>query len=427
MGIQGDVSVVDFDEIYTYASVIDTYVESDRALPQMSAINFWGQVGKILADEERETAMMQQGFDTYTIYWTSSQETWWYQFSDLNPGETFGYGSPRTVNSSATCSPLAVFAQGSPDQLKDVCSDQEVTSDSIYSIAWSDSNNHTQCLGLPSVPSTNTSFWLSNYTSFNHPSCGPRCLQMLVFQEHKADELGDLWQCNNTVGTVLGATKDHYADPTPFTIPDTQARIIAGAIGWSGVSDEVSTTNGEDAFQINRVLGDEGTPYAVDARSTPLDVASQIMRFTMGAIAAMDQLGGPRANVTGLYPSIPLVMHVKWWQAAPILVGLPLVQLLMLFGVVWYSGKAIILEPSYLTAAHLLYPVMQKLGKQGVLMTVDEMTEMMGREFKVAYSVRPNTEDPGYYNKDFVRDLALVEQSEGFGYIRGRMPEGRYD
>ena len=102
------------------------------------------------------------------------------------------------------------------------------------------------------------------------------------------------------------------------------------------------------------------------------------------------------------------------------LVGIPLVQLLMLLGVVWYSGKAVILEPSYLTAAHLLYPVMQKLGGWGVLMTVDEMTEAMGPDFKVAYAVRPSADEPGHHNKDFVKYLALVEESEGFGYIRGR-------
>ncbi len=68
----------------------------------------------------------------------------------------------------------------------------------------------------------------------------------------------------------------------------------------------------------------------------------------------------------------------EWWHAYAILIGIPLIQFIMLLGVVWFSGKAIILEPSYFTAAHLLYSVIHKLGHRGILMSVDAMTEMMG-------------------------------------------------
>jgi hypothetical protein len=151
------------------------------------------------------------------------------------------------------------------------------------------------------------------------------------------------------------------------------------------------------------------------------------MKFSAGAMAAMDQPNGLRQTVTGnRQPSLAQEINVKWMYAAPILGGIPLIQFLMLLAVVFFSRKAIILEPSALTFAHLLYPIMHKLGEKGVLMSSNEIEERLGEDFKVSYSVRPDPNDPGLHERDHVRRLTLLEQSEGFGYVRGDMPEGRY-
>lgn len=319
------------------------------------------------------------------------------------------------------------------EELKLVPPDTEIRgrcNEFVY-IAWYTSSKEIHCIPTPdeSIPGLTT--WITS----NNWTCGPRCMGLYAWQieDTGLDDSTDvphtkprLWFCNNTFGEVEATDSGNYdnsSDPA-LSITADAALSLAGAIARSGIAE-----SGDDFEESNRVLGNFNYDFNPGDNATNSSIADLVMRFTVGALSALDNspIYPYRTNVDGLEPSIAQVVNVEWWRAGPILVGIPAVQLLMLVGVVLFSGKAIILEPSYFTVAHLLYPVMQKLGRRGILMTVDEMSEMLGPDFKIAYAVRPDPNEAGQWNKEAVRDLDLVEESEGFGYIRGRMPEGRYD
>jgi hypothetical protein len=367
-------------------------------------------------------------------YTNEAQDTWWYRFIDLSPDTTSGNNvvSPRTVNTTATCEELEILVggyagfnrePGDPDQ---------------FLLVWKDSSGVNQSSVINNV-ATGVTTWMTNETSISNstffPSpCGERCVQILALQsasnqtaDESPEELAQeyvpkprLWACNNTLSQVTHDPSEGFTNVSKVEIPNTQAQILAGAIGLTGI------TTKDDPLQYARIAGDNGFNPSGDYNAT--DIAKLIMIYTANTISAMDGRGAPRQNITGdASPGPAQIVNVKWPYAGAILAGVPVIQFLMLLGVVAFSSKAIILDPSYLTAAHLLHPIMNKLGDRGMLLDVDEMAEEFGPDYKIAYAVRPNPEDPGHHDQDFVRDLGLVREDEGFGYIRGNQPTGRYD
>lgn len=377
---------------------------------QKAAANIWGIVG--------------QNFDSYTdtiddiwappngaVYHNEAYDTWWYRFVDLSPedGKT-NVVTPRTVTSQATCEEYTVLYGGQAGFQTDNVTLQ-------WLVQWEDNQGNFYSEIINNVAGGATT-WMGNSTG----DCGPRCAQILALQSADNDTITSprMWACNNTVGQVSNFDQDGFANPELVKLPDKQAVYLAGGIGWSGVVTE------DDPLEFVLFSGD--TPFTYIGNVDADQVASLVMRFTVGALAAMDTFDGPRQNLTGtVSPSPAQVVNVKWWSAGAILVGIPAVQFVMLLGVVFFASKSIILEPSYMTAAHLLYPVIKKVGKDGCLFTVDEMEQRLGPNYKISYGVRPDPADPGHHDTTFVRDLDILEESEGLGYIRGRMPEGRYD
>ena len=397
---------------------------------QMPAANLWGTLG--------------QNFPNYTdtlddvwspvgnsVFKNVEEDLWWYRFVDLSPSDNKqNIVSQRTVTSKATCRELEVLYGGYAGFNTD-----NVTL--LNTLQWQDEYGNYFEEDV-SEAATGITTWMSNFTSVDATveGCGPRCAQILALQS--ANNLtatdpdvmaGDavavskprLWACNNTVGQVANTdlSWSGWSNPSALKLPDPQARYLAGALGWTAIN-----STGSD-LQYVTFKGD--TDFNPRGNATQKDLESLVMRFTVGAISAMDALGGPRQNLTGNYsPSPAQIVNVKWPYAGAILGGIPFIQFIMLLGVVWFSGKAIILEPSYLTAAHLLQPVLKKVGEDGILLSGEEMAARLG-DYKIAYGVRPNVEDPGHHVTEFVRDLDVIEESEGYGYIRGKMPEGRYE
>lgn len=390
--------------------------------------NFWGQSGSRLSPAVSDLREDPPQDDSYSrIYRSEAGDYWWYRFQDQNRNHTSTVLSSRTIKSSAICKELTLVP---PDADRPaLCNDSMKIP---YYTNDQKSLKDVDCIISPDEPVSGLTTWITN----KNWACGPGCMIVVVWQvatsaddtstdgPHVTDDR--LWMCRNTLGEVEGARTPDYDDPSDpaLNVIGDPAWNFAGAIAWRGVPE-----SGDPDEQSNRVLGDFGNPFNPGDNATNSSIAGLIMRFTMGAFSAIDSAPNypSRTDVNGLEPSVAQVVNVEWRYARPILVGIPAVQLLMLVGVVLFSGKAIILEPSYLTVAHLLYPVMQKLGRRGMLMTVDEMSDVLGPDFKIAYAVRPSPNEPGQWDKEAVRDLGLVEESEGFGYIRGRMPEGRYD
>jgi hypothetical protein len=390
---------------------------------QMPAANLWGEIGLSL-----QAAVFQD--ETAT--------SWGYTFVDQSTVSQNKQTreTTRKVLSTAVCEEYTVTLGGYADF--NIGLDNQGDSNVVE---YTDTAGEDRRMTVENVASGATT-WIGNFTSALEGSCGPRCAKVLALQSANncteamvAAATPDdrcmgllavpeprLWSCTNTVGQVSNVTSsvEGFQNPDALTLPDEQARVLAGGPGWSGV-----ILQGTDLQQGVIFRGDN----AMDAPGsiTAEGMADLVMQFSAGTLVAYDLFGGPRQNLTGAQvPGPAQVVVVKWIYASAILGGIPFVQFLMLLGVVWFSGKAVILEPSYMTAAHLLRPVLNRVGESGPLLSVDEMADRLG-DYKIAYGVRPNPDDPGHSDTTFVRDLDVIEEGEGFGYIRGRMPEGRYD
>ncbi|KIW63340.1 hypothetical protein, variant [Phialophora macrospora] len=427
-----DVSTTFVHVSYGESSVADlSYISSQQqpnsSLPydtefQKAAANLWGQVGQNFLIYFQDLADVT-GYDN-ARYVSEDASFWFYRFVDTSPtDQKTNRVSQRTVSSTASCVEYTVTFGGYAGLNTD-------DPDLIYTVQWVDDQGN-EFVDSVSSAATGQTTWMGNSSS----ACGPRCAQILALQSAnnlttaEAAEAGPgvvavptprLWACNNTVGAVLNTDVEGFDDPTLLDLQDEQAQILAGAIGWTGIQ-----TLGSD---LQYALFNGDTQYNPPGNFTAEEMAALVMSFTVGALSASDSYGGPRMNLTGSFsPSPAQVVNVKWADAGGILVGIPFVQFVMLVCVVWFASKAIILEPSYMTAAHLLYPVVRKVGKDGCLFTVDEMAERLGPDYRIAYGVRPDPADPGRHDTTFVRDLDVIEEAEGHGYIRGSMPEGRYD
>lgn len=413
-----------------HIQMIDTVEDLNDYGNQMSAANYWGQVGQTFYVGNKTDQMAEVGRmpKLWTVWPNKENDTYWYRFLDADTDtQSTWRSSARTVNSTAKCEEYTILPGPDPDVDKNCMNS---TGPVIY---WQDQEKQKSCLATMGNIVYGGTTWMGVDDPFGPANaCGDRCAEIFVLSvgqdvdETKTFESNSrLWHCTNTIGHVLGLEKNIYNSSQALKIPNDQASMMAGAIGWTGLW-AINTTE-ETGLQYSFVLGLNG-PFKVDHDAfNSTDIAHLIMRFSMGAYAAMDQFGGFRVPIGGPQPGPASVLNVTWWQAGPMLIGLPVAQFVMLLGVVWLSRKAIILEPSYLTAAHLFFPVMQKLGHRGVLMTADEISEAMGPDFKIAYAVRPGPDDLNTRYGEIVRDLDLVEEGEGFGYIRGQMPEGRYD
>ena len=242
------------------------------------------------------------------------------------------------------------------------------------------------------------------------------------------------WSCFSNVSHVDGI--EEYVDPPQHQIPDVQASILAGAIGWSGF---LLTDNGTTLTFSTPENQLQMVTYPVDSQWSPPDdftareMGALVMKFAAGAISAMDWIG-PRKNVTGWGPTPAQVINVQWRFSAAIFGGIPLAQGLILLAVIVFANKAIIKDTSHLSTARLLKPIVEKLGDNGCLLAGDQIAEQLGN-YKVIYGVRePNVGLGGGMGIGVVEDqdgkvrhLDILDENEGLGYRRGRMPEGRYD
>lgn len=383
----------------------------------MAEVNLWGEVG------------LNFGGGTFQ---RNGSTDWVYAFWDqsTNPQNKQQRLSTREVTTSAECVEYEVTFGGYGNFDSPSAEDTNV----VRYIDPSDGLEYQITVENVAIGSTT---WIGNQSSVEESSCGPRCAQFFALQsannctaELATDpdsrcstdvnvENPRFWSCTNTVGQVsnVNSSIEGFDNSSALLLPDLQAQVIAGGAGWSGVT--IDDLQQGVIFRGQNIMNAPGN-------TTAEGMAQLVEQFSAGILSAWDG-NGDRQNLTGANsPGPAQVVAVKWMYASVILIGIPLIQFIMLLGVVWFSGKAIILEPSYLAAAHLLQPVLSRVGEAGPLLSVNEMAEKLG-DYKIAYGVRPDAADPGHSDTTFVRDLDVIEEREGFGYIRGKMPEGRYD
>jgi hypothetical protein len=182
---------------------------------------------------------------------------------------------------------------------------------------YTDNEGHPQQLYVPTwSPGCVT------YISDSNSSCGPRCTRVLALQ---AKQLPDnktsntvlnitsstIFDCYNTVSEIHNLTSGETAK-IPFN--DTQAKLVAGAIGWTGFVYPILNTSR---------------------------------------------------------------LNILWKYAIPVLVIIPAVQFMFLIAVTLWANNAVIRSDSVLSTARLLMPLLDHLKNErrltGSVLTGEEI------------------------------------------------------
>ena len=180
-----------------------------------------------------------------------------------------------------------------------------------------------------------------------------------------------------------------------FDIPfhETQARLVAGAVAWSGF---VSMLTGSETFdrrdyhfyppnsywspsyqlRTKDVVGDDFSNNPNNYQQQP-GIEALIQQFSMFALAAYDD-DGNLTNVTSpLMPIASVQLKINWKHAIPILVLIPALQFVVLVFVVLWANNAVIRSDSMLSTTGLLMPLLDHLkherGHSGSILSGEEI------------------------------------------------------
>ncbi|KAJ9633455.1 hypothetical protein H2204_007005 [Knufia peltigerae] len=364
---------------------------------------------------------------TPTVYGNGAKwDSMTYAFQDSNPTNVdITLISHRTVTIEAHCAPL---------ELVDV-SDLEAKSlgddTGTETIQYRDERGALRFLDLPpGEPGAMT------YVGVLGATCGPRCTQVMALQNASSPHIpkASFYTCNSTLYPVEGV-QDYLFPGTnqtesTFQIHDEQARIVAGAVGWS-ISGIRFTQQGHDdnttglAYEVSRYT--LSSYWSPNSASSAYWVEQRLMEYAIEAVAAMDY-NGPQQNVTGWYPVLAQSVTVEWAWAGAILALVPVLQLLASVGIIIWSNTAIIRDESALSTARLLRPVVEGLGGKGCLLSGEEIAHMFPG-VKVKYGWR-EPEDLTFRNEiddtRTVRHVDILQEQDGYS-TQGPMPAGFYD
>jgi hypothetical protein len=340
-----------------------------------------------------------------TIYYNKDYTTFSYVFEDSNPSNTdLTLLTHRNISVTASCVELEILEGGNG-------------SSSI--ITYLDENRRRRTLNVARVgPGAMTYIGVLNST------CGPRCSNIMALQSSNGDTIPSpsFFSCQNTMTPVSGIERYLLGNATEaaFQMPEPQARMLAGAIGWTGFN----FTAG-DTYQYVRYPTQSWWSPNFPANATR--IALNIMEYSVGAVASFDY-NGPRSNVTGYFPVPAQEVDIQWKWSATILGVIPFVHLVALFCVIAWGNSAIIRDASCLSTAKLLRPIVEKLGESGCLLSGQEIAEELATA-RVKYGWREPASDLVFSNEidpHLVRHVDILEEHEGFGK-QGIMPPGRYD
>ena len=328
-----------------------------------------------------------------------------YYFQDQNPSNpALTLLSHRHINATASCVQYEVVSGGTGYETN---------------VTFIDANNDTTTLDAVRVgPGAMT------FISVLNSTCGPRCTDIYALQsaDNNTIPYPAFFKCNSTITPVAGIEKYTHTrkDASPYQLADEQARIMAGAIGWTGFN-----FSKDDQLQYVRYSLDSW--WSPNKPTTAYQTATHIMEYSIEAVAAFDY-NGPRHVIKGWYPETAQKVNVLWRWAGAILGVIPFLQLLVCLCVIRYANKAIIRDASCMSTARLLRPLVEKLGPNGCLLTGKEIAEEFP-ELKLRYGYRDPPSDLQFRNEiggDIIRHVDLIDEQEGFG-PQGAMPPGRYD
>lgn len=291
-----------------------------------------------------------------SILYDSDADVFWYRFVQMSTTNILNYDtSDRYITSRASCREVTVVigGNGGRNSTDGVQIDEP-------NITIQDGDEPVQELYIGELQTPGGITWLGS-VNMGSGQCGPRCAHLWALQssiDTPGREKPRFWKCTNTVSQVFNAELQH--NDTVFQISDHLAQIMAGAIGFSGVSIQ--------GLPYQRVLYPDGNAFAPsNSDSTPHLMESTVMWFSAGAFAAMDAFG-PRIKVhSQQQPIAAQVLDVNWKYAALVLGIPPFAQALVLMATIIYGNKIVVGSGSTLFTARLLRPVLDRVNGDGSL------------------------------------------------------------
>ncbi|KAI1415683.1 hypothetical protein F5Y13DRAFT_147535 [Hypoxylon sp. FL1857] len=233
-----------------------------------------------------------------------------------------------------------------------------------------DGYNGTQAFAIAKAPLDYVT-----YISDTELSCGPRCTQ--VYSIVSTNETTDLFICNSTVGWMYDWVDSYWIEQWNLSIPDAQASILAGAIGWGDieVNSSVSTPG---RFQASSF---PPRTYWAPASSRPSASTMAnwyIAHFTAATIQVINQYGISDNFTNLILPGVASKLNVEWKYSILILSLIPGVQALLAVSCicVLYRYQVPVYNDSPLAMATLLAPVMAHIPT-GTLQSGAKMTKDM--------------------------------------------------
>ncbi|KAI1764939.1 hypothetical protein GGR53DRAFT_294590 [Hypoxylon sp. FL1150] len=205
------------------------------------------------------------------------------------------------------------------------------------------------------------------YISDTALSCGPRCTQLYVILS--TSEETKMFICNSTVYWMYDYETAEWITEGSLSMPNTQARILAGGIGWGDVNVD-GTLNDEplaDRFQASSFPnGSYWAPWYKPSSTFVSDFF--IAHFAAAAIGVIDQYGISNNYTNLLLPGVASQLDVKWTYSVLVLTLIPglqaLLALITLFIV--YRRQVPIHEDSPLAIATLLKHAVSRVPTQSL-------------------------------------------------------------
>ncbi|KAI2631420.1 hypothetical protein GGS26DRAFT_557667 [Hypomontagnella submonticulosa] len=241
-----------------------------------------------------------------------------------------------------------------------------------------DGYNGTQGFTIPQEPLD-----YATYISDISPSCGPRCAQVYVII---SGDNTDLFICNSTVSEVYDLNKELISQQN-LSMPEPQARILAGAIGWGdiNVNSSINTRTITGRFQASSFPA--GSYWAPVSRPDSSSVEKLfVAHFTAATIGAMDEYGlvdeFPDLNI----PGVASQLDVKWSYSDLILALIPGLQALLalICIAVVHRYQVPVHDASPLAMTKLLAPVLVDTPT-GSLQSGSEIAKEMTERYVYTY------------------------------------------
>jgi len=288
------------------------------------------------------------------------------------------------------------------------------------------------------------------YISDSSPSCGPRCTRVLALQ---AKQLPDnntsntvlnitsstIFDCNNTVSEIRDSTS---GKTTTIPFNETQARLVAGAIGWTGLVYPTLNISKTDTREYHLYPTDSywSPPHQIRTKDV-LDyeffnndnyftyqpgMEALIQQFSMYAIAAYDDNGNKVETTSPLMPISSVRLNILWKYAIPILAIIPAAQFLLLIAVASWANNAVIRNDSALSTARLLMPLLDHLKddrcRTGSVLTGEEIARAHPEaDAKFFYGYYQFGQGGRHYSAEIIKETPRVKPR-----VIRNFPDGDY-